>query len=64
MNNINNADFVIEDGVLKKYKGNGVDVTIPDGVTSIGEWAFFECSSLKSISIPDSVTNIESFAFA
>ena len=26
-------DFVIEDGVLKKYKGSGGDVVIPDSVT-------------------------------
>ena len=28
-------DFVIEDGVLKKYLGEGGDVVIPDGVTKI-----------------------------
>lgn len=38
--NINLDDFEIEDGVLVKYKGKGGDVTIPSGVTSIGEAAF------------------------
>ena len=38
--------------------------TIPDGVTSIGEWAFYNCTSLTSISIPDSVTSICDSAFA
>lgn len=33
-------DFVIENGVLKKYKGKGGDVVIPDSVTSIGKEAF------------------------
>ena len=28
-------DFVIEDDVLKKYKGKGGDIIIPDSVTSI-----------------------------
>ena len=32
-------------------------------VTSIGDWAFYECTSLNSITIPDSVTNIGRSAF-
>jgi hypothetical protein len=36
---------------------------IPDGVTSIGEYAFSDCSSLTSIKMPDSVTSIGSYAF-
>ena len=31
-----NQDFVIENGVLQKYKGPGGDVTIPEDVTEIG----------------------------
>ncbi len=33
-------DFVIENGVLKKYTGTSADVIIPDGVTEIGDSAF------------------------
>lgn len=32
-------------------------------VTSIGEWAFVDCSSLTSINIPNNVTSIENLAF-
>ena len=32
--------------------------TIPDGVTAIGENAFFYCRNLKEITIPNSVTTI------
>jgi hypothetical protein len=39
------------------------NITIPDGVTSIGEWAFQDCTSLTSITIPDSVTFIGDDAF-
>ena len=38
-------------------------VTIPDYVTSIGDFAFYDCSSLTSITIPNSVTSIGDFAF-
>ena len=38
-------------------------VLIPDSVTSIGDFAFYLCSSLTNIIIPNSVTNIGDFAF-
>ena len=39
------------------------DLIIPDGVTSIGYSAFYNCSSLTSVTIPSSVTSIGSYAF-
>ena len=42
---------------------SGMAYLIPESVTSIGDWAFLECSSLTSITIPESVTSIGNGAF-
>ena len=39
-------------------------VVIEDGVTSIGDAAFYDCNNLTSITIPDSVTSIGNAAFS
>ncbi len=54
---------------IDKYIGSDSEVVIPseiDGkkVTSIGGWAFENCTSLTSVTIPDSVTSIGKVAFA
>ena len=40
------------------------DLTIPDSVTKIKDYAFCECSNLTSVTIPDSVTSIGRSAFS
>lgn len=39
------------------------ELTIPDGVTGIGAWAFQHKSNLKCVTISDSVTSIGKYAF-
>lgn len=48
--------------IISAIQKNGI-VTIPDGVTKIGRYAFYGCPSLSSIIIPDSVTEIGRCAF-
>lgn len=55
--------FVIRDGCLQKYRGDGGDVTVPDGVREIGRGAFEECE-IESVVIPDSVERIGWGAFS
>ena len=45
------------------YDADFVSATIGDGVTSIGKYAFYCCSNLRSVTIPDSVTSIGNHAF-
>ena len=69
----NNQHYQSIDGNLYSKDGktlilyaNGKEATsftIPDSVTSIGDWAFYNCTSLTSVEIPDSVTSIGDYAF-
>ena len=64
-----NANYKSVNGLLLSKDGKtliaGVNgnVVIPDGVTSIGDWAFFCCSGLTSVTIPNSVRSIGDHAF-
>ena len=67
VNGFVDGDFVFSDNTkttLLAYIGNGGDVTIPSGVTSIGSSAFYDCDGLTSVTIPNSVTSIGSSAFS
>ena len=55
-------EFEIWEGVLEKYKGDDMNVVVPDGVTEIGEKAFFR-QNIKRVILPDGVKKIGNDAF-
>ena len=57
-------DFEIEGGVLKRYRGNGGAVVIPDKVTSIGDRAFMQRLNMTSVTIGNNVISIGDSAFS
>jgi len=67
-----NANYASDNGVLfNKAKTTLITYpaakagayTIPNSVTTIGDWAFSGCTGLTSVTIPASVTFIGSYAF-
>ncbi len=60
----NDHRFLIDDGVLIAFAPSGLThVDIPQSITTIGKYAFFNCGSLTSINIPNSVMHLEGGAF-
>ena len=56
------SDFV--DHCLFSGRHNIVAAIIPDGVTTIGSFAFWGCTSLAALTIPEGVTRISAYAFS
>ena len=57
-----NCNAIIETKTNTLFAGCK-NTVIPNGVTSIGNYAFRDCTGLTSITIPNSVTSIENYAF-
>ena len=59
-----NSRCLIMDNTIFAYaNASGTTYTIPDSVTTIGNYAFYACYKLTSVTIPDSVTTIGDGAF-
>lgn len=73
--NINNDDFIINDGYLEAVLKNEKRIVIPDGVEVIGGLAFdvskkidgvdryFDRGLIEEVELPDSIEKIETIAF-
>jgi len=57
------SDFILEEGVLIGYAGEGGEVKIPDSVTAIGDGVFRNNTTITEVTIPDTVTSIGENAF-
>ena len=48
----------------RSFRNSIQTVLLPDGLTTIGEYAFYDCTGLTSVTLPDSVTSIGNSAFS
>ena len=59
------TDYVIEGGVLRRYAGSAVDLTVPGdlGITAIGPNAFENNAELRTVVLPAGIAEIGDAAF-
>ena len=57
------TSYLDEDGLAYIFGSQVTDYILGDNITSIGDYAFYGCSRLKSVTIPESVTSIGEGAF-
>ena len=60
---LTSLDFVIDKGVLTKYRGESREVVVPNHVTAIGPAAFIMQDSLTGIVLPDGVRELQGSTF-
>lgn len=57
--------FDIQNHILTKYieEPNTSEIIIPDGITTVEEYAFYKCRNIRKVIFPESVTSIRKYAF-
>lgn len=58
-----NNDFIIKDGILISYLGKNTEISIPNGVHTIGDGVFKGMFNITKVTLPDTITTIGKFAF-
>ena len=58
----NNIDFLTNSSTFRDCT-HLREINLPDGVTSIGNYAFYSCTNLALTVLPDGVTSIGNYAF-
>lgn len=54
---------LVKNGVMLAFAASGIsDYTTPSEVTMLGDWLFYDCGELKSLTISDNVTEIGDYA--
>ncbi len=57
-------DYGSYDSPWSTISGSILSISLPEGLTSIGDRAFYDCESVTSITIPEGVTSIGESAFS
>ena len=58
-----NGYVIYDDTILICYTGSETELLLPDGITEIYDWAFFNRDDISSVTIPETVTKIDEYAF-
>lgn len=59
----NKNDFVIENNTLIRYSGDECNVTVPDHIIAINEFAFCDMHGIVKVTLPQSLKRIGNYAF-
>lgn len=63
LKSLGNEEFIVSEGVLIGYTGEETDITLPEGITEIGENVFRNNKTVEKITFPDGIKKIGAQAF-
>ena len=55
-------DFIIQNGILKKYTGTASEIILPAEIRAIGSYAFSDCRTLTALILHEELREIGAFA--